>query len=223
MVRIVARDTKLETLDSKPSKQNIFISPLRIPRMPDRLFVIDTSLFVNPAARSGFGKNPAAAVKGLLVKARSLGLQLYMPPAIFSELSNFVDKRSMDQLGVYVRLRSPSIYDIRMPAAVFYEFIDDLRERINKGLRLAEEFAKDNRPDNDEKLRRLREKYREAMRTGILDSKEDLELVLLAKELDATLVTSDEGAMHFARQLGCSVLNADRFSETLKSMKPAKR
>ena len=56
-----------------------------------------------------------------------------------------------------------------LPAAVFYNFVEDVRIRINKGLRLAEEFAKDNRPDNDMKLAKLRDKYRDSMRTGILE------------------------------------------------------
>jgi predicted DNA-binding protein (UPF0278 family) len=52
-----------------------------------------------------------------------------------------------------------------------------------------------------------------------LDSKEDLELVLLAKELDAVLITGDEGAMKFAKDLGCSFSSASKFHSLLKSMK----
>ncbi|MBI5224046.1 RNA ligase partner protein [Candidatus Micrarchaeota archaeon] len=193
--------------------------PVSSSSVSDRIFVVDTSLFVNPYARSHFGKTPSSAVVGFIKQAKALGLKVYMPPAIFRELRNFVDEKSHSNLQTFVRIRSPSIYDIRLPAAVFYDFIEDVRERINKGLRLAEDFAKDNHPDNDEKLRKLREKYREFMRTGILDSKEDLELVLVAKELDATLISSDEGALNFARQLGCGTLPAEKFFALLKSMK----
>ncbi len=191
--------------------------------MSEQQYVVDTSVFVNPQARTKFGKDPTLAVKGFIKFVKSNDLKVYMPPSIFGELKNFVKIETIEELQIHIRIRSPSIYDIRLPAAVFYDFIEDVRERINKGLRLSEEYAKDNTPDNDEKLRRLREKYREAMRTGILDSKEDLELVLLAKELDATLVSSDEGVVRFARQLGCSIVPADQFHEVLSLIKKPKK
>jgi RNA-free ribonuclease P len=187
--------------------------------MPDRRYVIDTSLFVNPHAREHFGKDPSSAVLGFIKSIDGLDLQVFMPPSIFNELKNFADAGSMEELELAVKKRAPNTYSIYLPAAVFYDFIEDIRGRMNKGMRLAEEFAKDNRPDNDEKLRRLREKYREAMRSGIIDSKEDFELVLLAKELEATLVTSDEGVIKFANQVGCEYLQADKFHSLIKKMK----
>ena len=187
--------------------------------MPERKYVIDTSLFVNPMARKDFGKSPTDAVRGFVKKMKGLDIDIYMPPSIFNELRNFVEAKAMGELELVLKKRAPNTYGIYLPAAVLYDFIEDVRTRINKGLRLAEEFAKDNRPDNDEKLRRLRDKYREAMRTGIIDSKEDFELVLLAKELDATLVSSDEGVMKFADQIGAAWLQADKFHAVLKKMK----
>jgi hypothetical protein len=187
--------------------------------MPDRKFVIDTSLFVNPHAREHFGKDPTAAVRGFISAVDDLNAHFYMPPSVFSELKNFVKPEAMDELELILHKRAPNVHGIFLPAAVFYDFVEDMRGRINKGLRLAEDFAKDNRPDNDEKLRKLREKYREVMRTEIIDSKEDFELVLLARELDATLVSSDEGAIKFANQIGCSWINASKFHQILKKLK----
>jgi len=187
--------------------------------MTARKYVIDTSLFVNPHARGKFGANPTAAVHGFIKAVEGLDINIYMPPSIFRELANFVEASAMDELELVVKKRAPNTYSIYLPAAVFYDFIEDVRVRINKGLRLAEEFAKDNRPDNDEKLRRLRDKYREAMRTGIIDSKEDFELVLLAKELEASLISSDEGAIKFAGQVGCEWMMADKFYPLLKKLK----
>ncbi len=187
--------------------------------MPDRKYVVDTSLFVNPHARESFGADPSAAVRGFISQIEGLDLQVFMPPSVFSELKNFADAGAMEEFELVIKKRAPNTYSIYLPAAVFYDFIEDIRGRMNKGMRLAEEFAKDNRPDNDEKLRRLREKYREAMRSGIIDSKEDFELVLLAKELEATLVTSDEGVIKFANQVGCEYINADKFHSLLKKMK----
>jgi uncharacterized protein len=187
--------------------------------MASRRFVIDTSLFVNPYAREKFGKDPSAAVTSFVKQAESLDMEVFMPPSVFTELRNFADAKAIEELELLVKKRAPNTYGIYLPAAVLYDFIDDIRQRVNKGLRLAEEFAKDNHPDNDEKLRKLRDKYREAMRTGIVDSKEDFELVLLAKELEATLISSDEGVMKFANQVGCEYLAADKFFALLKKLK----
>lgn len=180
-------------------------------------FVIDTSLFVNPNVRGDFGTDTPSAVMGFLKKAsRMKNVEFFMPASVIHELKNFAGGEACDELELVVRKRSPNLHAMYMPAAVFYNFVEDVRVRINKGLRLAEEFAKDNRPDNDMKLAKLRDKYRDSMRTGILDSKEDFELVLLAKELDATLVSADEGVLNFANDLGCEWINASKFGALLK-------
>ena len=191
--------------------------------MHGRKFVIDTSLFVNPHARAKLGKDPSSAVLGFVRLISKADADIFMPPSIFKELSNFATKDSMEALELVIKNARPNTYSIHLPAAVFYDFIEDVRGRINKGLRLAEDFAKDNRPDNDAKLSSLRGKYRDMMRSGIIDSKEDFELVLLAKELDATLVSSDEGAIKFADQIGCGWLKAEKFQPLLKKMKSGKK
>lgn len=183
-------------------------------------YVLDTSLFVNPAARSFFGGTPQDAVNAFAEKAKKMDAQFYMPPSIFKELSLFAPDLSKFE-GI-VKRKAPNIYSIYLPAAVFYEFIDDVRTRVNKGLRLAEEFAVDNRPDNDEKLRRLRDKYRDYMRAGILDSKEDFEIVLLAYELEAAIVTGDEGIFHIANKVGCEWIDASKFHLLVKPGKKGK-
>lgn len=190
--------------------------------MPVRKFVMDTSLFVNPAARKKFGASPDSAVKGFIKKIKGIDGDFYMPPMIFRELKNFITSKTADEFELHIKKKSPNMHAIYLPAAVFDDFINDVRNRMQKGLRLAEEFAKDNRPDNDEKLRKLREKYRSALRSGLLDSREDFELLLLAKEIEATLVTSDEGVMKFADSIGCEWINASRFHDLLTKMKKKK-
>lgn len=186
--------------------------------MLTRKFVIDTSLFVNPHAREKFGKTPVSAVSGLIKFAKKLDLQLYIPPLIFRELRNFIGAKKAAELALYIKKKAPNTYSIYLPAAVFYDFVEDVRLRINKGLRLAEEFAKDNRPDNDKKLSKLRDKYRDSMRAGLVDSREDFELILVAKELEAAIVTSDEGVIRFANKIGCETIDAERFYSLVKAM-----
>ncbi|NYZ60805.1 RNA ligase partner protein [Candidatus Micrarchaeota archaeon] len=180
-------------------------------------YVLDTSLFVNPAARAPFGNSPQEAVEHFAAIASEHSASFYMPPSIWKELSNFAP--NLHPLEGIVKRKAPNIYSINLPAAIFYEFIDDVRGRVNKGLRLAEEFAVDNRPDNDEKLRKLRDKYRDSMRTGIVDSKEDFEIVLLAYELEAAIVTGDEGIHHLANKVGCEWIDASKFYAILHKKK----
>jgi len=184
-----------------------------------RKFVIDTSLFVNPHARAKLGKDPKSAVLGFIKLAKKSNAEFFMPPSIFRELRNFISEKEAHQLELNIKKRAPNIYALNLPAAVLNDFIEDVRNRLNKGLRLAEEFAQDNRPENEEKLRRLRDKYRDAMRTGLVDSKEDFELLLLAKELEATLVSSDEGVLKFADKIGCGWINASKMYDLLKKIK----
>ena len=63
----------------------------------------------------------------------------------------------------------------------------------------------------------MRKSYREALREGIIDSKEDVDLILLAKELDALLVTVDHGAIKWAEKLGIRWLLPDKFKDYLLS------
>jgi uncharacterized protein len=184
-------------------------------------FILDTSLFVNPASRKQFGKTPPAAIKGFLRKAKTKAkgrkAEFYMPPLVMDELSHFA-KKDVCKLSGVVKKRAPNVYGIYIPAAILYSFIEDVRGRINKGLRLAEEFAQDNRPQNAEKLNKLRAKYRDAMRKGMVDSREDLEIILLAYELGAAIVTSDEGIIRMANQIGVEWVDAEEFGELLKEI-----
>jgi predicted DNA-binding protein (UPF0278 family) len=61
------------------------------------------------------------------------------------------------------------------------------------------------------------------LREGIIDSKEDVDLILLAKELDALLVTVDHGAITWAEKLGIRWLLPAKFKDYLMSFieKPA--
>ncbi|MBN2121944.1 RNA ligase partner protein [Candidatus Micrarchaeota archaeon] len=182
-------------------------------------FILDTSLFVNPASRKQFGKTPPEAVRAFVRKAKAKKgkAEFYMPPLVMDELANFA-KKDAGKLSAVVKKRAPNIYGIYIPAAILYSFIEDVRARVNKGLRLAEEFAQDNRPENAEKLSKLRAKYRDAMRKGMVDSREDLEIILLAYELGAAIVTSDEGITLMANQIGVEWIEAEKFGELLKAL-----
>jgi RNA ligase partner protein len=182
--------------------------------------VLDTSLFVNPEVRNDFGGTPTEAIKGFLIIAGQIpALEFYMPSSIFSELMNFVNEKDIPGSFLAVlHQRSPSRHELSCPAFLLYELIEDIRERINKGLRIAEKAVRNaSKSDEREVIQSMRKNYREALREGIIDSKEDVDLILLAKELDALLVTVDHGAIKWAEKLGIRWLLPSRFKDYLLS------
>lgn len=182
--------------------------------------VLDTSLFVNPDVRHDFGDSPTEAIKGFLVIAEQIpSLEFYMPSSIFRELLNFVDQRNIPgRLLAILHQKSPSKHELSCPAFLLYELIEDIRDRINKGLRIAEKAVRNaGKLDEREIIQGMRKNYRVALREGIIDSKEDVDLILLAKELDALLVTVDHGAITWAEKLGIRWLLPNRFKDYLLS------
>lgn len=195
-------------------------------RFKKEKIVLDTSLFVNPEVRVEFGKTPTEAIEGFLFLAAQIPtLEFYMPSSIFKELLNFIDadKVSGDLLMV-LRQKPPSRHELSCPAFLLYELIEDIRERVNKGLRVAEKAVRDvAKGDEKEMIQDLRRNYREALREGIIDSKEDVDLILLAKELDALLVTVDNGIIKWAEKLGIRWLLPNKFKDyLLSSLKSSK-
>ncbi len=180
--------------------------------------VLDTSLFVNPDVRASLGATPIEALETFLYLAAQIAnLEFYMPPSIFDELLHFVERDKIPgDLLVILHQKPPKKHELKCPAFLLYELIEDIRERVNKGLRLAEKAVRSaelKKPD--EIVQDLRKKYREALREGIIDSKEDVDLMLLAMELDALLITADQGLIKWAEKLGVKWLFPERFKDYL--------
>ncbi len=192
--------------------------------MSERLtFVLDTSIFTNPQLYKKFSEDILDAAEDLLYLMEYSGGEFYMPLSTYDELQKMVKFGKLTpKFELIVRLRNPKKFSLTVPAEFLYKFISDLRNRINKGLRVAEEHVRNaqgrEKESVGEVIRSLREKYREALRQGILDSKEDVDVILLAYELDAILVSADEGIRNWARELGIKLINPDYFKELLEEM-----
>lgn len=187
-------------------------------------FVLDTSIFVNPDVRGGFGENPTEAMRTFLSYAEKLfgKVEFYVPAGIYKEIMHFVEMEEVaPEVELYIIKKSPNVHDIRIPAFVVYELIEDLRRRIDKGLRVAEKAVRESviEADNVDKIiQRLRRNYRKALREGIVDSKEDFELILLAKELDAIIVSADVGILTWAQKMGIKWVDAAKFRDVLEEL-----
>ncbi len=193
-------------------------------------FVLDTSVFTNPDVYQTFGeKDQLGAIENFIHLAIHSGASFYMPTSVYDEMLKMVDLRHLaPEFEMVVRIRSPRKYSLMIPSEILYELIEEIRQRINKGLRIAEEHTKEAgklaEEDVGKVVSRLREKYREALRQGIIDSREDVDVLLLAYELDGVIVTADEGLRKWADKVGIKLIDPRNFKGILEGLikhKPA--
>ncbi len=186
-------------------------------------FVLDTSVFTNPDIYGQFESSPDGAVETFIHLAMHSGAEFYMPSSVYEELQHILGSEVLvPEFEMVVRIRSPRRYQLMIPSEILYEFIDEIRYRINKGLRIAEEHTKEAGKLDEENVgklvARLREKYREALRQGIIDSKEDVDVLLLAYELDGVLISGDEGLRKWADKVGIKIMNPKNLRVVLESL-----
>lgn len=202
--------------------------------MTSRKFVVDTSAFMTENIRENDDSMEEAIVHLLALFERSDEddiAEFYMPDSTYEELEEImegsVDDEVLRKLNAWVSRRSPSRHEVSVPGDMLYGFIEEMRKRVNKGLRLSEKAVKElddmeEEPDDeyyeqvDVVISDLRQKYKEALRKGIVDSKEDLDLLLLARELDATVVSEDQGVLNWAEELGIPHLEGNELPEVLE-------
>ena len=200
-------------------------------------FVLDTSLFITEEIRQDGESLEEANLRllELIAQARlHLGISCYMPPTIHDELTTMLDEREVSEevyrkLNTWVVRKHPDRYEISIPANVVYSFVDEMSERVNRGLRVSEEAVRRAETAADEPLEGheyktevdavvadLREKYRTAMRTGVLDSREDFDLLILARELDAGVVTEDWGIIGWTEDFGLRYIRGREFPDLIE-------
>ncbi|CAI9084418.1 RNA ligase partner protein [Candidatus Methylacidiphilum fumarolicum] len=188
-------------------------------------FVLDTSVFTNPDITQQFGDDDTTVFSNFLSLATKADAQFFMPSSAYQELK--IMKGTVffsSDFELIVHIRSPRKFNLLIPGFVLYDFIEEIRKRIDHGLRIAEEHLKLAGPNGgnpipfDQLVNRLRNRYREALRQGILDSREDVDVILLAYELEGILVTADEGMKKWADKMGIEVMNAKFLRDCLKSL-----
>ncbi len=200
-------------------------------------FIIDTSAITDPRLRERLKtrdlEDTLEKVLELMALCKvRLGMHFYTTPGMLKEIISFLERSGASteivaRLEAWLMPRTPS-GELQLPAAFVIEFVKSMRRRFDKGLRIAEGMVKEahkGEKDLPSLIRELREKYREATRKGIVDSEPDVEAVLLAYQLNAVLVTNDEGVCEFAKKLGVTCIDPLTFVKTLeeylKLSKPA--
>ncbi len=187
-------------------------------------FILDTSVFTNPNCYRQFGDNSHTAIKQFLGLTHNTKAEYYMPSSVYNELRLIKDLDTVaPEFEAIVRIRSPRKFNLQIPANIIYEFIDEVRVRIDRGLRIAEEHAKMGREGGATQdiglvINRLRDRYREALRRGIIDSREDMDVLLLAYELDGVLTSADEGLRKWADKVGVKIIMPEHLRRILESL-----
>ncbi len=187
-------------------------------------YVLDANLFFNMEAGLNLGEKTEDVVKKLTEMAKKLKAaekaEFYLPPRVVDEFLSFFENKDQAFLEDFlsaITVKSPDAAKVTFPGHVFYELIDDIRQRSYRGLNIGEEEieragkamqGKDNLSTKDFQIqigsviKKFRERYRQATRFGFLDSLADLDLIVLAKELDGFLISTDEGVIRWGRLFG---------------------
>ncbi len=200
-------------------------------------FVLDTSLFITEEIRRDDESVEDAVLRllELIAQARlNLSISCYVPPTIHDELTTMLADRDVSEevfakLNTWVIRKHPDRYAVSIPANVVYTFVDEMSDRVNRGLRVSEEAVRRAEQTGDETLidhehktatdaviSDLRDRYRTAMRTGVLDSREDFDLLILARELEAGVVTEDTGIIDWTEDFGLRYLRGREFPDLLE-------
>jgi RNA ligase partner protein len=201
-------------------------------------FVLDTSLFITEEIRRGDEdlEDALERLLELIAEARlQLNISCYVPPSIHEELLGMLRDRDVDpeivaKLNTWIIKKNPDRYEMMIPAEIVYGFIEEMSERVNRGLRVSEKAVRkaENHQEAeveseheymsqvDRVISDLRDEYRRTLRQGVLDSREDFDLLVLARELEAGVVTEDTGIINWAEDFGLRYMKGRDFPTLLE-------
>ena len=201
-------------------------------------YIVDTNILFNMEAKMGLGESTQEILQNfvkILSAAHEKGEVLIMPPAIVHEIESFFDNQDGSVLKAFlgfVTVRSPSVCDISISGAIFNTLIDDYRSRAYRGMKVSEEeitktaemfMGKEVLPQKEFQITigkivtSLRDRYRNATRTGTIDSQADFDLIMIAKESQGALVTTDEGVKLWARKIGVTEMSSQVFGKKMRA------
>ncbi|MFZ6035419.1 MAG: RNA ligase partner protein [Patescibacteria group bacterium] len=203
-------------------------------------FILDTNIFFNMEAGLGLGDKTEGVVVGLTKKISELKknkkAEFFMPPRAVDEFLSFFEDKNQPFIKDFlsqITVKSPDASRSNFSAAVFYKLVDDIRLRSYRGLTVGEEeignaarlmMGADGLSKKDFEIKvgsvvkKFRERYRNATRTGFLDSTTDLDLIVLAMEQDAYIVTTDEGVLGWGRTFGVKEMPSGVFRKRLEDL-----
>jgi len=193
-------------------------------------YILDTNIFFNMEEGTDLGGKTEEVVKNISLLAKKLKVQkkgeIFMPPRATDEFLSFFEDKNQSFIKEFlasITIKSPAVDEVEIPNQAFHLLVEDVRQRNLRGLNIAEEeianagklfIGKDTLSQKDFQIqigsvvKKFRERYRNATRTGFLDSLADLDCIVLAKEQDGVLISTDEGVLKWARIFGVKEMPA---------------
>jgi len=195
-------------------------------------YCLDTNILFTFQKGVGLGENPEQVIQKLIAVASKKTATFCLPQKIDEEVRAMLDKE-LEKLWLeflsHVAVKTPKIYTHSISAGLLYEFVNDYRKRAYDGLKVAEDIvaqvakntkSTENRVEFEKSLQphkeSLRLRYRNATRTGTIDSVADLDLILLSVEEDAALVSADEGVVVWGRKFGAKEIDLAVFGQKIR-------
>jgi len=200
-------------------------------------FILDTNLFFNMDASLGMGSTSEEIIRKmtqLMRERKKEGQTFYMPPRILEEFTGFFDDEKqlfLQELIAELTVKAPDVNNIQIGAGLFYKLVNEIRNRSYRGMDIGEEEIKKGAQmfvgkEHMDKItfeksigptvKGFRERYRNATRVGFLDSLADLDLIMLAKETDGIVVSSDEGVLKWGRMFGVKEMPPHVFGQHMR-------
>lgn len=203
------------------------------------IYILDTNLFFNMQANLGLGETTEKIIitmtKAIQKAKVSSKAAFYMPPSIVEEIKSFFEDPQQEFLKEFfgeVIVKSPSVYNLNLSASLLGEIIHETRARAFKGMKVGEEEIvhaaemfmgketlgkKEFQMATGQIVTKYRERFRNATRTGFIDSIADFEIIMLANELNATLISTDEGVIYWGKKFGVKEMAPSVFGKKILS------
>lgn len=156
-----------------------------------------------------------------------------MPPRIVEEIKSFFEDPEQPFLQEFfacISVQSPDLLNLKIPAELLARYIEESRLRAYRGMTIAEEEIaktgtqfmgsemlgkKEFQMSVGHIIKSFRERFRNATRTKFLDSVADFDLIALAMQKNAYLVTSDEGVTQWGRLCGVKEMDSQIFGKKM--------
>ncbi len=207
---------------------------------PRQRFVLDTTAFTDSKLSEQLGGKIKDVVNRLAelisIGRLRLNISCYMPPSTFNELKEFLLEnkctlRDIDQVEAWVVRKAPDRYSVLLSSQVIYEYVSDVRERLDQGMTIVRRAIKETIKSCEKNIfegntqteseventitKVFEDKYRQKMRRGVLDSLPDIDTLILAKELGAGVVSADSGIKAWTDRMGIRFVEAIFFPQII--------
>jgi uncharacterized protein len=145
-------------------------------------------------------------------------------PSVYNEVKDFARHNNcnvavMSKVDTWLVKKTPDRYKVTIPSKIFYEYVDYMRSRINKGMNVAEEAIWESVSrctTMSESGQSLREMKEEIERETVGSVVRKFRVLLLARELDAAVVSQDLGIQRWSEQLGLRFMESRSFPVMIK-------